>query len=74
MNIFLTHTFVFGIYLHAFSYGPKYPILILFQLLAVSLTLSVALKPLQRLMERGLLALIPSWRISERRERTIVRG
>lgn len=74
MNIFLTHTFVFGIYLHAFSYGLKYPILILFQLLAVSLTLSVALRPLQRLTERGLLALIPSWRIGEGHGRTIVRG
>ena len=47
MNIFLMHTFVFGIYLSKFSYALKYPPLILIQLLLVCLIFSVVLEKIK---------------------------
>ena len=51
MNIFLVHTFIFGIYLRDFSYSTKYPPLIMLQLLIVSLALSFAICPIQKLFK-----------------------
>ena len=44
MNIYLLHTFVFSYFFHDFIYGFKYPALIFFILLLISLMLSMILE------------------------------
>ena len=53
MNIFLMHTFVFGIYFYNFSYALKYPPLILAQLLLECLIFSVVLEKLKTLCKKA---------------------
>lgn len=52
MNIFLMHTFVFGIYFNNFSYALKYPPLILLQLLLICLAFSVVLEKTKEICRR----------------------
>lgn len=44
MNMYLTHTFIFGYFFHDFIYGFKYPILIFLALFVTSLLLSVCIE------------------------------
>ena len=44
MNMFLTHTFIFGYFFHDFIYGFKFPILIFLALFATSLLLSIGIE------------------------------
>ncbi|OWV14345.1 acyltransferase [Fibrobacter sp. UWB5] len=44
MNMYLTHTFIYGYFFHNFIYGFKYPILIFLALFATSLLLSVCIE------------------------------
>lgn len=53
MNIFLMHTFVFGIYLSTFSYALKYPPLILLQLLLICLGFSIVLEKCKQVISGG---------------------
>lgn len=52
MNMFLTHSLIrnSASKLHAFSYAPKYPILIILLLLADTLLLSIAIEGLKKLL------------------------
>lgn len=54
MNIFLMHTFIFGIYLSKFSYALKYPPLILLQLLLVCLGFSIVLEKCKQFLFVGI--------------------
>ena len=44
MNMYLTHTFIFGYFFHDFIYGFKYPVLIFLALFATSLLLSICIE------------------------------
>ena len=44
MNMYLTHTFIFGYFFHDFIYGFKFPILIFLALFATSLLLSICIE------------------------------
>jgi hypothetical protein len=48
MNMYLTHTFIFGYFFHDFIYGFKYPILIFLVLFAASLLLSICIEFVKR--------------------------
>jgi len=44
MNMYLTHTFIFGYFFHDFIYGLKYPILMFLALFGISLLISVVIE------------------------------
>ncbi len=44
MNMYLTHTFIFGYFFHDFIYGFKFPILIFLALFTTSLLLSICIE------------------------------
>ena len=48
MNMYLTHTFIFGYFFHDFIYGFKYLILIFLALFAASLLLSICIELVKR--------------------------
>lgn len=48
MNMYLTHTFIFGYFFHDFIYGFKFPILIFLALFATSLLLSICIEFVKR--------------------------
>lgn len=52
MNIFLVHTF-FLIYFRDFVYAPKYPPLIFLLFLGLSLSASVLIEKLKRILMKG---------------------
>lgn len=51
-NIFLFHTFIYSMYLHDFIYSFKYPLLIWFALLFISLDISIWLEKLKAILAR----------------------
>lgn len=44
MNMYLTHTFIFGYFFHDFIYGLKYPILMFLALFGISLLISIIIE------------------------------
>lgn len=52
-NIYLFHTFLYGIYLRDFIYSLKYPLLIWLALLLISLNLSVPIEKLEHILKNA---------------------
>ena len=48
MNMYLTHTFIFGYFFADFIYGFKYPVLIFLALFTTSLLLSICIEFVKR--------------------------
>lgn len=50
MNIYLIHTFIYGLYFHNFIYSLKYPVIIFSVLLLMNLLLSIGIEKLKKLL------------------------